>query len=101
MPEDRGKRVSFAQQVGEEGETFFAHWATKHRLTLSKPVRDIGLDYLCQVLAPVKGSKSLEGTGSVLGAQCKAVAKSKHPRIILERIDAVVIGGWWADIERV
>ncbi|WP_263378427.1 hypothetical protein [Granulicella paludicola] len=91
MPEDRGKRVSFAQQVGEEGETFFAHWATKHRLTLSKPVRDIGLDYLCQVLAPVKGSKSLEGTGSVLGAQCKAVAKSKHPRIILERIDAVDI----------
>lgn len=89
MPEERGKRVSFAQQVGEEGETFFAHWATKHRLTLSKPVRDIGLDYLCQVLAPVDGSRSLEGTGSVLGAQVKAVAKSKHPRIVLERIDAV------------
>lgn len=69
MPENRGKRQSFAQQVGSQGKRFFAYWASQHRLNATKAQDDIGIDFLCLVLAPIEGSRSLEGVGSMLGAQ--------------------------------
>jgi hypothetical protein len=40
---------------------------------VTKAETDIGLDYVCQVLAPVEQSASWEGTGATLGAQVKTV----------------------------
>ncbi|SEG71121.1 protein of unknown function [Bryocella elongata] len=81
--------MSKSNQTGNQGEEYFAYWASKHRLAATKAKTDIGVDYLCQVLAPVDQSESWEGTGSMIGAQVKTVADSPNPNLKLDRKDAM------------
>lgn len=68
-PVDRGKRLSRSNIIGDEGELLFRRWALKHQLTANKVTQDIGIDFFCQVMAPVSDSTSVEGKGPVLGAR--------------------------------
>lgn len=86
---DRGKRLSRSNLIGEDGELLFRRWALKHRLTANKVNQDIGIDFFCQVTAPVPGSTSFEGRGPVLGAQVKTVQDGEDARLIIDRIDAI------------
>lgn len=87
--EDPGKRMSEPQQIGKRGEDYFRYWATSHHINATRPDFDMGIDFLCQVLAPVSGSKSLEGVGSMFGAQIKTVQSGgPSSRIVLDRKDA-------------
>ncbi len=85
---DRGKRLSRSNVIGKQGELAFAQWALNHQLSANKADTDIGVDFFCQVMSPVAGSESIEGTGPILGAQVKTVAEEKKPRLKLNRIDA-------------
>ena len=85
---NRGKRLSRSNIIGEEGELLFKRWALKHQLTANKANQDIGIDFFCQVTAPVPGSTSVEGQGPVLGAQVKTVDNSEDARLIIDRVDA-------------
>lgn len=80
--------MSKSNQTGNQGEEYFAYWASKHRLAATKAKTDIGVDYLCQVLAPVDQSESWESSGSMIGAQVKTVASSSNPSLTLDRTDA-------------
>lgn len=84
---DRGKRLSRSNIIGEEGELLFRRWALKHQLTANKVKQDIGIDFFCQVMAPVSGSTSVEGQGPVLGAQVKTVEDGDDARLVIDRID--------------
>jgi hypothetical protein len=87
--EDLGKRMSESQRIGKLGEDYFRYWAGTHYINATRPDFDMGIDFLCQVLAPVSGSKSLEGVGSMFGAQIKTVQSgSPSSRIVLDRKDA-------------
>lgn len=85
---DRGKRLAQGNVIGRDGELVFERWAFKHELSANKAGIDLGVDYFCQVMAPVAGSKSKEGTGATLGAQVKTVEDNEKPRLKLNRIDA-------------
>lgn len=85
---DRGKRLSRSNIIGEEGELLFRRWALKHQLTANKVDQDVGIDFFCQIMAPVSGSTSVEGKGPVLGAQVKTVEDGEDARLIINRIDA-------------
>jgi hypothetical protein len=85
---DRGKRLSRSNVIGKQGELAFAQWALDHHLSPNKAESDLGVDFFCQVMAPVPGSKSIEGAGPVLGAQVKTVEEEEKPRLKLSRIDA-------------
>jgi hypothetical protein len=87
--EGPGKRMSEFQQIGKLGEDYFQYWAATHHINATKAAFDIKIDFLCQGLAPVPGSKSVEGTGSMFEAQIKTV-QSGGPlsRVVLERKDA-------------
>src|SRR5579863_9861290 len=84
---DRGKRLSRSNVIGKDGELAFARWALRHHLSANKADTDIGLDFFCQVMSEVEGSKSLEGAGSILGAQVKTVDDEEKPSVELNRID--------------
>jgi hypothetical protein len=86
---DRGKRRSLAQRIGNKGEKHFALWATDRGLSPNKVEDDYGVDYLCQVLRPVRKSSSEEAAGTVFAAQVKATNGKKRPRVTLNREDAV------------
>ena len=86
---NRGKRLSRSNIIGEEGELLFRRWALKHQLTANKANQDIGIDFFCQVAAPVPGSTSVEGQGPVLGSQVKTVEDGKDARLIIDRVDAI------------
>jgi len=85
---DRGKRLARSNIIGEEGELLFRRWALKHHLTANEAKQDIGIDFFCQVMAPVSDSTSVEGKGPVLGAQVKTVEDGEDARLIINRIDA-------------
>jgi hypothetical protein len=85
---NRGKRLSRSNIIGEEGELLFRRWALKHQLTANKVNQDIGIDFFCQVTAPVPGSTSVEGRGPVLGAQVKTAEDGEDARLVIDRIDA-------------
>jgi hypothetical protein len=85
---NRGKRLSRSNIIGEEGELLFKRWALKRQLTANKVNQDIGIDFFCQVTAPVPGSTSVEGQGPVLGAQVKTVENGEDARLVIDRIDA-------------
>jgi hypothetical protein len=84
----RGKRLSRSNIIGEDGELLFRRWALKHQLTANKVNQDIGIDFFCQVMAPIPDSKSVEGQGHVLGAQVKTVEDGRDARLVINRIDA-------------
>lgn len=84
----RGKRMSRGNLIGKEGQLAFQQWALKNGLSATEVDSDIGIDFFCQVLAPIVGSTSLEGEGPVLCVQVKTVAAGDQPRLILNRIDA-------------
>jgi hypothetical protein len=86
---DRGKRLSRSNIIGEDGELLFRRWALKHQLTANKANQDIGIDFFCQVTAPVPSSTSVEGQGPVLGAQVKTVEDGEDARLVIYRIDAI------------
>lgn len=88
LSNDRGKRMSRPQQIGKLGEDVFRLWATENHLSVTKPEFDMGIDFLCQVLAPIAGSKSFEGVGALFGAQIKTVESGKQSRFPLNRKDA-------------
>ena len=85
---NRGKRLSRSNIIGEDGELLFRRWALKHQLTANKVNQDIGIDFFCQLMAPVPESKSVEGQGPVLGAQVKTVENGQDARLVIDRIDA-------------
>ena len=85
---DRGKRLSRSNIIGEDGELLFRRWALKHQLSANKANQDIGIDFFCQVTAPVPGSTSVERQGPILGAQVKTVEEGEDARLIIDRIDA-------------
>jgi hypothetical protein len=78
---DRGKRLSRGNVIGKQGELAFAQWALDHQLSANKADTDVGVDFFCQVMAPVANSESIEGAGSILGAQVKAVDDEDKPRL--------------------
>jgi hypothetical protein len=84
---DRGKRLSRGNVIGRQGELAFARWALDHQLSANKADTDVGVDFFCQVMAPVAHSQSIEGAGSILGAQVKTVDDEDKPRLKLNRID--------------
>jgi hypothetical protein len=85
---ERGKRLSRSNVIGRQGEIAFEAWALDHHLSPNKAGTDLGVDFFCQVMAPLAGSKSIEGAGHVLGAQVKTVGDEEKPRLRLDRIDA-------------
>lgn len=85
---DRGKRLARSNIIGEDGELLFRRWALKHQLTANKANQDIGIDFFCQVMAPVSDSTSVEAKGPVLGAQVKTVEDGEDARLVINRIDA-------------
>ncbi len=85
---DRGKRLSRGNIIGKKGEMAFEQWALDNQLSPNKADTDLGVDYFCQIMRAVSGSKSLEGAGSILAAQVKTVEDSERPRLVLNRIDA-------------
>jgi hypothetical protein len=84
---DRGKRLSRSNVIGKKGEHAFAQWALDHQLSANKADTDVGVDFFCQVMGPVADSESIEGAGSILGAQVKTVDDEDRPRLKLSRID--------------
>jgi len=84
----RGKRLSRSNIIGEQGELFFRQWALGHNLVANKVTTDIGVDFFCQLTAPVENSGSVEGQGPILAAQVKTVEHGEDARLILNRIDA-------------
>jgi hypothetical protein len=85
---DRGKRLARSNVIGRDGELAFERWALKHQLSANKAEIDLGVDFFCQVMAPVAGAKSMEVSGPILGAQVKTVDDNEDPRLKLDRIDA-------------
>lgn len=85
---ERGKRLSRSNVIGKQGELAFQAWALDHHLSPNKAETDIGLDFFCQVMAPVAGAASIEGAGPTLGAQVKSFDDDEKPRLKLSRIDA-------------
>jgi hypothetical protein len=51
--DDLGKRMSESQRIGKLGEDYFRYWAGTHHINATRPDFDMGIDFLCQVLAPV------------------------------------------------
>jgi hypothetical protein len=84
---NRGKRLSRSNIIGEKGELLFRGWALDHQLVANKATTDIGIDFFCQVVEPVSGSRSLEGKGPILGAQVKTAGEG-DARLTIDRIDA-------------
>jgi hypothetical protein len=60
---DRGKRLSRGNVIGRQGELAFAQWALDHHLSANRVETDLGVDFFCQVMAPVADSDSIEGAG--------------------------------------
>lgn len=85
---DRGKRLSRSNVIGEKGEPLFRSWALDHHLTANKTTTDIGIDFFCQLMAPVGDADSGEGQGPLLAAQVKTVEDGDDARLMLDRIDA-------------
>ena len=85
---DRGKRLSRSNVIGKQGELAFGQWAFDHGLSANKAETDVGVDFFAQVMSPVVGSESMEGSGPILGAQVKTVDDQQNPRVKLDRIDA-------------
>ncbi|MGA8025650.1 MAG: hypothetical protein WB992_00790 [Bryobacteraceae bacterium] len=88
MAATRGKRLSRSNLIGKDGELAFARWAFRHQLSANKTETDIGVDFFCQVMSSVPVAGSMEGEGSILGAQVKTVENEEKPRLKPNRIDA-------------
>jgi hypothetical protein len=88
MSRNRGKRRSLSQKIGDKAEHLFGAWATDRGLNATLVRKDYGVDFICQVLQKISGSRSEEVQGAVLTIQVRATEGESRPRISLNREDA-------------
>jgi len=90
MKHTRGKQRTASQLIGETGESIFKTWATKHRLSATKPENDYGIDFLCHVFHNgATGAQFM--AGPVLAVQVRSTStKQGKQRVKLDREDAEV-----------
>ena len=85
MGQDRAKRRSDSQRIGELGESIFRQWAIEQGLSPTKPEYDYGIDFVCNVFS---GKDAEEVTGILLAVQVRSTSAEEKQRIKMERPDA-------------
>lgn len=92
MPIHKGKQRSISQKIDDKPEYLLGAWATDRGLSANLVFKDYGLDFVCQILSPVSGSRAEEVHGAILAVQVSGTEGASRLRQNLKNFSIATSG---------